>query len=135
VCRKASDVRGAIAGDIFKRTCFPEAQEAVARVAKALGATCRAAEPRRARGGRLHHARPPKARSLHLDRLRSAAERFRACGARPLDCAGAMMRAPYVDKAPKIPPLVSGVLEIFGSVDVILGAGDALRGAEARTGE
>ena len=106
----AQDIGGlriAIAGGYFQKNVFPEAVEAVARVAKALGATQHDRNPRsRARPRRglchLHHRR----RVAASRPAAPAPERFRSGGARPVagrrDGAGAAGRP-----RAKISPLVS----------------------------
>ena len=135
----AQDIGGlriAIAGGYFQNNVFPEASEAVARVAKALGTTRTVEIPgsrARPRGRLCHHHRR---RRLAASRsLAQAAERFRSGGARPLaggrDDPGAAGRS-----RAKIPPLVSrpgtGAIQV-GRRDHR--AGDALRRAQTGAGD
>ena len=135
----AQDIGGlriAIAGGYFQKNVFPEAVEAVARVAKALGATKTVEIPEAARARAAAYViSTTEGASLHLDRLRKRPERFRSGGARPpargRDGAGAAGRP-----RAEIPPLVSRP----GAGDLQIGrrdhrAGDALRRAETRAGD
>jgi AtzE family amidohydrolase len=115
------NLRIAVAGGYFQKNLFPEAQEAVARLAKALGATSTVEIPEAA------HARAAayiittvEGASLHLDRLRKRPNDFDPA-VRDRLIAGAMIPAPYVDKAQKFRRWYRAkVLELFKSVDVIL---------------
>ena len=127
------DLRIAIAGGYFQNNVFPEAVEAVARVARALGATRTVEIPEAARARAAAYViTTTEGASLHLDRLRR----------RPIDfdpavrdrlLAGAMIPARAGRPRAEIPPLVSrpgaGALQI-GRRDHR--AGDALRRAETR---
>ena len=136
LAQDVGDIRIAIAGGYFQKNVFPEAVEAVARVAKALGATRTVeipegrARPRRGLCDLHHRGRVAASRSPA-----EAAERFRSGGARPAagrrDGAGAAGRP-----RPEVPPLVSrpgaGVVQ-DGRRDHR--AGDALRRAQAGAGD
>jgi aspartyl-tRNA(Asn)/glutamyl-tRNA(Gln) amidotransferase subunit A len=114
-------LRIAIAGGYFRKNVFPEAVEVVARVANALGATRTVELPEagRARAAAYVIATTEGA-SLHLDRLRKRANDFDPA-VRDRLIAGAMIPAPFVDKAQKFRRWYrEKVLELFKSVDVIL---------------
>ena len=67
-----SGLRVAIAGGYFQNNVFPEAVEAVARVAKALGATRTVESPESARARAAAYViSTTEGATLHLDRLRS----------------------------------------------------------------
>jgi aspartyl-tRNA(Asn)/glutamyl-tRNA(Gln) amidotransferase subunit A len=111
----------AIAGGYFQTNVFPEAKEAVARVAKALGATrtIELPEAGRARAAAFVITTAEGA-SLHLDRLRKRPNDFDPA-VRDRLLAGAMIPAPLVDRAQKFRRWYRArVLEIFKSVDVII---------------
>jgi len=115
------DLRVAIAGGYFQRNVFPEAVEAVGRVAKALGAirTIEIPEAARARAA-AYVISTTEGASLHLDRLRTRPNDFDPA-VRDRLIAGAMIPAPFVDKAQKFRRWYRAqMLELFKSVDVIL---------------
>ncbi|KWV58808.1 amidase [Bradyrhizobium macuxiense] len=114
-------LRIAIAGDYFQQHVFPEAKEAVARVAKALGATQTVELPEAARArAAAYIITTTEGASLHLDRLRKRPNDFDPA-VRDRFIAGAMVPAVYVDKAQKFRRWYRAkVLELFNSVDVIL---------------
>ncbi|WP_244066527.1 AtzE family amidohydrolase [Bradyrhizobium sp. Ce-3] len=120
----ANDVRGlriAIAGGYFQQNVFPEAVEAVARVAKALGAkqTVELPEAARARAA-AYIITTTEGAALHLDRLRQRPNDFDPA-VRDRFIAGAMVPAVYVDRAQKFRRWFRAkMLELFQSVDVIL---------------
>ncbi|MGY4474388.1 AtzE family amidohydrolase [Bradyrhizobium sp. USDA 3364] len=120
----ANDVRGlriAIAGGYFQQNVFPEAVEAVARVAKALGAkqTVELPEAARARAA-AYIITTTEGAALHLDRLRKRPDDFDPA-VRDRFIAGAMVPAVYVDRAQKFRRWYRArMLELFQSVDVIL---------------
>jgi 1-carboxybiuret hydrolase len=120
----AQDIGGlkvAIAGGYFQANVFPEAKEAVARVAKALGAvrTIDLPEAGRARAAAFVITTAEGA-SLHLDRLRKRPNDFDPA-VRDRLLAGAMIPAPLVDRAQKFRRWYRAkVLEVFKSVDVII---------------
>ena len=74
-----SGLRVAVAGGYFQKNVFPEAVEAVARVAKAFDATRAIEIPEAARARAAAYViSTTEGASLHLDRLRQAPERFRS---------------------------------------------------------
>ena len=115
-------LRVAMAGGYFQKNVFPEAVEAVARVAKALDATTHdrnsrgRARPRR--GLRDHHHR----RRLAASRPPAqASERFRSGGARPPDRRRAWSRRRWsTARRNSAAGIAHKVLELFKSVDVII---------------
>ncbi|MDO9295360.1 AtzE family amidohydrolase [Bradyrhizobium sp.] len=120
----AQDIGGlrvAIAGGYFQKNVFPEAVEAVARVAKALGATKTVEIPEAARARAAAYVISTiEGASLHLDRLRRRPNDFDPA-VRDRLLAGAMVPAPLVDRAQKFRRWYRAqVLEIFKSVDVII---------------
>jgi aspartyl-tRNA(Asn)/glutamyl-tRNA(Gln) amidotransferase subunit A len=115
------DLRIAIAGGYFQTNVFPEAKEAVARVAKALG-TARLIEiPEAARARAAAYViTTVEGASLHLDRLRKRPNDFDPA-VRDRLIAGAMIPAPFVDRAQKFRRWYRAqVLKLFESVDVII---------------
>ena len=120
----AQDIGGlrvAIAGGYFQKNVFPEAVEAVARVAKALGATRTIEIPEAARARAAAYViSTTEGASLHLDRLRQRPNDFDPA-VRDRLLAGAMIPAPLVDRAQKFRRWYRAqVLELFKSIDVIL---------------
>jgi 1-carboxybiuret hydrolase len=120
----AQDIGGlrvALAGGYFQKNVFPEAVEAVARVAKALGATQTVEIPEAARARAAAYViSTTEGASLHLDRLRRRPNDFDPA-VRDRLIAGAMIPAPLVDRAQKFRRWYRAqVLELFRSVDVIL---------------
>ncbi|MDO8397063.1 MAG: AtzE family amidohydrolase [Bradyrhizobium sp.] len=120
----AQDIGGlrvAIAGGYFQKNVFPEAVEAVARVAKALDATRTIEIPEAARARAAAYViSTTEGASLHLDRLRTRPNDFDPA-VRDRLLAGAMVPAPLVDRAQKFRRWYRAqVLEIFKSVDVII---------------
>jgi 1-carboxybiuret hydrolase len=116
-----SDPRIAIAGGYFQTNLFPEAVEAVSRVAKALGATRVVDVPEAARARAAAYViTTTEGASLHLDRLRKRPNDFDPA-VRDRLIAGAMVPAPLVDRAQKFRRWYRAQLaEIFKSVDVLL---------------
>jgi 1-carboxybiuret hydrolase len=115
------NLRIAIAGGYFQKNVFPEATEAVGRVAKALDAnrTVEIPEAARARAA-AYVITACEGASLHLDRLRARPEDFDPA-VRDRLIAGALIPAPMVDRAQKFRRWYrKQVLELFKSVDVIL---------------
>jgi 1-carboxybiuret hydrolase len=114
-------LRIALAGGYFQKNVFPEAIEAVARVAKALGATKMVEIPEAARARAAAYViSTTEGASLHLDRLRKRPSDFDPA-VRDRLLAGAMVPAPLVDRAQKFRRWYRArVLEIFKSVDVIV---------------
>lgn len=116
-----SGLRVAIAGGYFQNNVFPEAVEAVARVAKALNATRTVEIPESARARAAAYViSTTEGASLHLDRLRKRPNDFDPA-VRDRLIAGAMVPAPLVDRAQKFRRWYRAqVLELFKTVDVIL---------------
>jgi 1-carboxybiuret hydrolase len=114
-------LRIAIAGGYFQHNVFPEAVEAVARVARALGTTRIVEIPEAARARAAAYViTAAEGASLHLDRLRRRPEDFDPA-VRDRLLAGAMIPAPLVDRAQKFRRWYRAqVLELFKSVDVII---------------
>jgi AtzE family amidohydrolase len=120
----AQDIGGlrvAIAGGYFQKNVFPEAVEAVARVAKGLGATRTVEIPEAARARAAAYVITTcEGASLHLDRLRKRPNDFDPA-VRDRLLAGAMIPAALVDRAQKFRRWYRArVLELFASVDVII---------------
>ncbi|TFW59374.1 AtzE family amidohydrolase [Bradyrhizobium sp. MOS001] len=116
-----SDLRIAIAGGHFQNNVFPEAVEAVSRVAKALGATKIVDVPEASRARAAAYViTTTEGASLHLDRLRKRPNDFDPA-VRDRLIAGAMVPAPLVDRAQKFRRWYRAQLaEIFKSVDVLI---------------
>ncbi|MBR0812469.1 MULTISPECIES: AtzE family amidohydrolase [Bradyrhizobium] len=121
IANPVSDLRIAIAGGYFQKNVFPEAVEAVGRVAKALGATQVVDIPEAARARAAAYViTTTEGASLHLDRLRKRPNDFDPA-VRDRLIAGAMVPAPMVDRAQKFRRWYRAQLaEIFKSVDVLL---------------
>ena len=135
----AQDIGGlriAIAGGYFQKNVFPEAVEAVARVAKALGATRTVEIPEAARARAAAYViSTTEGASLHLDRLRQRPNDFDPA-VRDRLLAGAMVPAPLVDRAQKFRRWYRAqVLEMFKIGRRDHRAGDALRRAETGAGD
>jgi aspartyl-tRNA(Asn)/glutamyl-tRNA(Gln) amidotransferase subunit A len=115
------DLRIAVAGGHFQQHLFPEAIEAVARVAKALNATDVIEVPEAARARAAAYViTTTEGASLHLDRLRTRAHDFDPA-VRDRLIAGAMVPAPLVDRAQKFRRWYRArVLELFKHVDVLI---------------
>jgi aspartyl-tRNA(Asn)/glutamyl-tRNA(Gln) amidotransferase subunit A len=115
------DLRIAVAGGYFKKNLFPEAQEAMARVAEALSVTREVEIPEAARARAAAYVISTcEGASLHLDRLRTRPGDFDPA-VRDRLLAGAMIPAPFVDRAQKFRRWYHArVLELFKTVDVIL---------------
>lgn len=115
------NLRVAIAGGYFQQNVFPEAVEAVARIAKALGTTRIVEIPEAARARAAAYViSTTEGASLHLDRLRRRPDDFDPA-VRDRLLAGAMVPAPLVDRAQKFRRWYRArVLELFKTVDVIL---------------
>ncbi|MBR1167687.1 AtzE family amidohydrolase [Bradyrhizobium liaoningense] len=116
-----SGLRFAIAGGHFQKNVFPEAVEAVSRVAKALGATQVVDIPEASRARAAAYViTTTEGASLHLDRLRKRPNDFDPA-VRDRLIAGAMVPAALVDRAQKFRRWYRAQLAgIFGSVDVLL---------------
>jgi 1-carboxybiuret hydrolase len=121
IANPISDLRIAIAGGYFQNNVFPEAVEAVSRVAKALGATQVVDVPEASRARAAAYViTTTEGASLHLDRLRKRPNDFDPA-VRDRLIAGAMVPAPMVDRAQKFRRWYRAQLaEIFKSVDVLL---------------
>src|SRR5712664_460279 len=120
----AQDIGGlriAIAGGYFQKNVFPEAIEAVARVAKAIGTTRTIENPEAARARAAAYViSTTEGASLHLDRLRQRPNDFDPA-VRDRLLAGAMIPAPLVDRAQKFRRWYRAqVMELFKSVDVLI---------------
>jgi 1-carboxybiuret hydrolase len=114
-------LRIAIAGGYFQNNVFPEAVEAVERVAKALAATRTIDIPEAARARAAAYViTTAEGAALHLDRLRKRPNDFDPA-VRDRLLAGAMIPAPLVDRAQKFRRWYRAeVLDLFKSVDVII---------------
>jgi len=121
LAQNVANLRIAVAGGYFRQNVFPEAVEAVARVAGALGATRAVEIPEAARArAAAYIITTTEGASLHLDRLRRRPNDFDPA-VRDRLLAGAMIPAPFVDKAQKFRRWYRAkVLELFKSVDVII---------------
>ncbi|TFV77049.1 AtzE family amidohydrolase [Bradyrhizobium frederickii] len=121
IANPVSDLRIAIAGGYFQKNVFPEAVEAVSRVARALGATQVVDVPEAARARAAAYViTTTEGASLHLDRLRKRPNDFDPA-VRDRLIAGAMVPAPLVDRAQKFRRWYRAQLaDIFKSVDVLL---------------
>jgi len=121
IANPVSDLRIAVAGGYFQKNVFPEAVEAVSRVAKALGTTQVVDIPEAARARAAAYViTTTEGASLHLDRLRKRPNDFDPA-VRDRLIAGAMVPAPMVDRAQKFRRWYRAQLaEIFRSVDVLL---------------
>ncbi len=117
----ASHLRVAVAGGYFGKGLFPEAREAVARVAKALSVTREVELPEAARARAAAYVITTcEGASLHLDRLRTRAADFDPA-VRDRLLAGALVPGSLVDRAQKFRRWYrSRVLELFRTVDIIL---------------
>src|SRR5438067_1760654 len=115
------NLRVAIAGGYFQTNVFPEAVEAVARVAKALDAARIVEIPEAARARAAAYViTTTEGASLHLDRLRKRPNDFDPA-VRDRLLAGAMIPAPLVDRAPKFRRWYRAkVRGLFRTVDVII---------------
>lgn len=121
IANPVSDLRIAITGGYFQKNVFPEAVEAVGRVAKALGATKVVDVPEAARARAAAYViTTTEGASLHLDRLRRRPNDFDPA-VRDRLIAGAMVPAPLVDRAQKFRRWYRAQFaEIFKSVDVLI---------------
>src|ERR1700694_5910632 len=120
----AQDIGGlriAIAGGHFQKNVFPEAVEAVSRVAQAPGPnrTIKIPKAGRARAA-AYVITTAEGASLHLDRLRKRPNDFDPA-VRDRLIAGAMVPAALVDRAQKFRRWYRAqLLDLFKSVDVII---------------
>jgi 1-carboxybiuret hydrolase len=119
--KDAGDLRIAIAGGYFQKNVFPEASEAVARVANALGVTRTIEFPEAVRARAAAYViSTSEGAALHLDRLRKRPNDYDPA-VRDRLIAGAMVPAPLVVRAQKFRRWYrEQVLELFKSVDVVL---------------
>ncbi|MGY3449622.1 AtzE family amidohydrolase [Bradyrhizobium sp. USDA 4353] len=115
------DLRIALAGGHFQKNLFPEAADAVRRVAAALKVTQIIEVPEAARARAAAYViSTTEGASLHLDRLRKQPQDFDPA-VRDRLIAGAMIPAPMVDRAQKFRRWYRAqVLELFKSVDVLI---------------
>jgi aspartyl-tRNA(Asn)/glutamyl-tRNA(Gln) amidotransferase subunit A len=114
-------LRIAVAGGYFRKGASHEALEAVARVAKALGASCdlEIPEAERARSA-AYVITATEGAALHLQRLRTQAADFDPA-VRDRLIAGAIVPAALVSQAQKFRRWYRArMLELFQHVDVIL---------------
>ncbi|MGB6348839.1 MAG: AtzE family amidohydrolase [Pseudolabrys sp.] len=119
--RGLEGLRIAVAGGYFQQGAFPEALEALDRVAKAAGARneIEIPEARRARAA-AYVITATEGATLHLDRLRNRADDFDPA-VRDRLLAGAMIPSTLVVKAQNFRRWYRArVLELFKSCDVIL---------------
>src|SRR5579864_1845360 len=114
-------LRIALAAGWFEKNLFPEAVEAVAHVAKALGVKRAVEIPEAARARAAAYViTATEGASLHLDRLRQRPHDFDPA-VRDRLIAGAMIPAPLVDRAQKFRRWYRAeVLKIFDQVDVLI---------------
>jgi 1-carboxybiuret hydrolase len=121
LARGTEGLRIAIAGGYFRKGLFPEAAEAVQRVAAALGAETEVEIPeaQRARAA-AYIITASEGAALHLERLRTRASDFDPA-IRDRLIAGAMIPAALVNRAQKFRRWYRGeVLRLFEKVDAIL---------------
>ena len=119
--RGVDGLRIAVAGSYFRQGTFPEAREAVARIAAALGATreIEIPEVERARSA-AYVITATEGAALHLERLRTRAGDFDPA-VRDRLIAGAMVPSALVVQAQKFRRWYRDrVLDLFKEVDVIL---------------
>src|SRR5436305_2592261 len=114
-------LRIAVAGGHFQNNVFPEAREGVARVARAVAPTQIVEIPEAARARAAAYViTTVEGASLHLDRLRKRPNDFDPA-VRDRLIAGAMIPAPFVDRAQKFRRWYrTNALELFKSVDVLI---------------
>jgi aspartyl-tRNA(Asn)/glutamyl-tRNA(Gln) amidotransferase subunit A len=121
LAQNIGSLRIALAGGWFQKNLFPEAVEAVAHVAKALGVTRTVEIPEAARARAAAYViTTTEGASLHLDRLRKRPNDFDPA-VRDRLIAGAMVPAPMVDRAQKFRRWYRAkLMEIFKSVDLLI---------------
>ncbi|HEV7438192.1 MAG TPA: AtzE family amidohydrolase [Methylobacterium sp.] len=126
------DLRVAVAGGYFARGGDPEAFAAVARVAEALACTRTVEIPEAARArAAAYLITAAEGAALHLERLREHAAEFDPA-VRDRLIAGAMLPAAYVERAQRFRRWYrAAVLDLFGSVDVILAPATPCRAPRA----
>jgi aspartyl-tRNA(Asn)/glutamyl-tRNA(Gln) amidotransferase subunit A len=114
-------LRIALAGGWFQTNLFPEAVEAVAHVARALGVRRSVEIPEAARARAAAYViTTTEGASLHLDRLRKRPNDFDPA-VRDRLIAGAMVPAPMVDRGQKFRRWYRAkFLEIFRSADLLI---------------
>jgi Asp-tRNA(Asn)/Glu-tRNA(Gln) amidotransferase A subunit family amidase len=119
--RGADGLRIAIAGGYFQKGAFPEAKEALARVAAALAAKREVEIPESGRARSAAYViTASEGAALHLERLRTRARDFDPA-VRDRLIAGAMVPASLVVKAQKFRRWYRAeVLKLFDGVDAIL---------------
>jgi len=117
----SNGLRVAVAGGYFRRGTSAAAQEAVARIAAALGASGEVEIPEAARARAAAYViTAAEGATLHLDRLRRQAADFDPA-VRDRLIAGAMLPAPLVVRAQKFRRWYRDqVLRLFESVDAVL---------------
>jgi aspartyl-tRNA(Asn)/glutamyl-tRNA(Gln) amidotransferase subunit A len=121
LARGTEGLRIAVAGGYFRKGMFPEAAEAVQRVAAALGAATEVEIPEahRARAA-AYVITASEGAALHLERLRARPNDFDPA-IRDRLIAGAMIPATLVNRAQKFRRWYRGeVLKLFDHVDAIL---------------
>jgi aspartyl-tRNA(Asn)/glutamyl-tRNA(Gln) amidotransferase subunit A len=121
IAQDIAGVRTALAGGYFQNNVFPEAVEAVSRVARALDVSRTIDIPEAARARAAAYViTTTEGASLHLDRLRKQPDDFDPA-VRDRLIAGAMVPAPLVDRAQKFRRWYRGeMLKIFETVDVLI---------------
>jgi aspartyl-tRNA(Asn)/glutamyl-tRNA(Gln) amidotransferase subunit A len=121
LARDISSLRIALAAGHFENNVFPEAIEAVSRVAKALAVSRKIEVPEASRARAAAYViTTAEGASLHLDRLRTRPNDFDPA-VRDRLIAGAMIPAPLVDRAQKFRRWYRArLLELFKSVDVLI---------------
>jgi len=121
LARGADGLRIAIAGGYFRKGAFPEAIEAVSRVAKTLSVKQEIELPEAARARAAAYViTATEGAALHLDRLRKRAKDFDPA-VRDRLIAAAMLPSVYVNKAQKFRRWYrTQVLDLFKNVDVII---------------
>ncbi len=114
-------LRIAIAGGYFRKGISAEGTEAIERVAKTVNARDEVEFPEAARARAAAYVMTTtEGASLHLDRLRKRAQDFDPA-TRDRLLAGAMVPAPFVDKAQKFRRWYrERALKLFNSVDAII---------------
>ncbi len=119
--RGVGDLRIALAGGHFTTNLFPQAQQAVARIATALNVTRTVDLPEAARARAAAYViTTVEGATLHLDRLRTRPNDFDPA-VRDRLLAGAMVPAPLIERAQKFRRWYRDeVLRLFESVDVII---------------
>jgi aspartyl-tRNA(Asn)/glutamyl-tRNA(Gln) amidotransferase subunit A len=121
LARDISSLRIALATGHFESNVFPEAIEAVSRVAKALAVSRKIEVPEASRARAAAYViTTAEGASLHLDRLRTRPNDFDPA-VRDRLIAGAMIPAPLIDRAQKFRRWYRArLLELFKSVDVLI---------------